>query len=339
VRVEQIRGQDLEQRIAAFLRAHGYEVSTNVVLEGRSGARHELDVVGDKSDGLTSFRLVVECKAWASPIDKGVVYKLASELADLGVAKGVIASLSGWTVQAAKVASQANVELWGPDELATRLGQASLSEMQVGHTEQLAVGFPFVVHDEVGRRQVERLAKGTLGFGREEIAWFGPLWLPVWSLQLGITRIEGHLRRVPRVTRVWNGYDALTGRSTYTSPTSPPLVSVDVSCGHVRPVLKPSKVADVITEACVRWRQVTSDAAKARHAATLSKMGVRVPVHGIAVEKTTMSYLPLWAAFLYRGAKERIVAIDGTTGKERAGLGHALTTNAQRVREALEATS
>ena len=137
------KGRDLEQRMAAFLRNHGYEVSTNLTIEGRSGANHELDVVGDKEDGLTSFRIVVECKAWASPIDKEVVYKLSAELADLGAAKGVIASLSGWTVQAGQAATQAHIELWGPEELASRLGNLALSEMQIPRTRVLAEGFAF----------------------------------------------------------------------------------------------------------------------------------------------------------------------------------------------------
>jgi Holliday junction resolvase len=93
------RGHHLEQRIAGFLEQHGYTVTTNVRVPGRSGAIHELDVVGDKSDGLTTFRLVVECKAWASSIDKDVIYKLGAELADLGAARGIVVALSGWTAR------------------------------------------------------------------------------------------------------------------------------------------------------------------------------------------------------------------------------------------------
>jgi hypothetical protein len=196
------KGRELEKRIAAFLRTHGYQVSTNVVLEGRSGLRHEIDVQADKQDELTNFRLVVECKAWESPIDKDIVYKLSSELADLGAAKGVIASLSGWTAQAGQAAARANIDFWGPEELATRLGELSLSELHLGSTQVQAQGVPFAVDGAIARRQVERLSKGTLGFGREDITWFGPLWIPVWTLQLGLTRVEGRLKRVPRVSRV-----------------------------------------------------------------------------------------------------------------------------------------
>ena len=48
-----------------------------------------------------------------------------------------------------------------------------------------------------------------------------------------------------------------------------------------------------------------------------------------------LAYEPLWSAFLTKGDKERIVAIDGVTGRERPNLGHALTTKVQWVRESL----
>jgi hypothetical protein len=329
------KGRDLEQRMAAFLRTHGYEVSTNLVIAGRSGANHELDVVGDKADGLTTVRIVVECKAWASPIDKDVVYKLSAELADLGAAKGVIASLSGWTVQAGQAAAQANIELWGPEELAARLGNPALSEMQIPRTQVLAEGFAFAFDADVSRSRVERLARGTLGIGREEIAWFGPIWLPIWSLQLALTRIEGHFKRVPRVTRTWNGYEGLTGRRTYSEPTPPPFVPVDLAIGHLRPTLSAGKVAQHLVASWSRWRQVTTDVAKKRHAENLAKLGIRVPVHELKVETSAPSYHPLWCGLLYRGSQERIVVIDGVNGREHAGFSHALTANAQHVRDCM----
>src|SRR5438270_12847579 len=126
------KGHSFEQQIASFLGEHGYAVSTNVRIPGRSGAIHELDVIGDKSDGLTSYRLIVECKAWVSAIDKDIVYKLAAELADLGAARGIIVTLAGWTVQAEQAATQANIELWGPNELRSRLGPGALQAMEAG---------------------------------------------------------------------------------------------------------------------------------------------------------------------------------------------------------------
>ncbi len=328
------RGRELEQLLGGFLSQHGYQVRYNVVIEGRSGARHELDVVGDKSDGLTSFRLVVECKAWNAAIDKDVVYKLAGVLADLGAAKGIIAALSGWTVQAAQVAAQANIELWGPDELTARLGQVTVSGLHLSSPQVQALGVRFTSAGDPAHRLVERMAHGTLGIGREEIAWFGPIWLPVWILQLGITRIEG-FRRVSRVTRSWNRYEALTGCHLGSSHEPPQLVPIDLGRSYVRPALSDAKIRDTLMASVERWRSVSSEEAKKRHAANLAKVGLQVPFRHVAAEGAQLAYEPLWSAFLTRGDKERIVAIDGVTGRERPNLGHALTTKVQWVRESL----
>jgi hypothetical protein len=50
----------------------GYETRRNVILEGRSGGRHEIDVMATKSDGVSTFKVFVECKAWNMPIEKDV---------------------------------------------------------------------------------------------------------------------------------------------------------------------------------------------------------------------------------------------------------------------------
>jgi hypothetical protein len=336
VTTTQDRGRALEQQIGAFLTQHGYAVRCNVMVEGRSGARHELDVVGDKSDGLTTFRLVVECKAWKAPIDKDVIYKLAGVLADLGAAKGIIAALSGWTAQAAQVAGQANIELWGPEELTARLGQVPVNDVRFAAAQVQALGSPFATDGVAARQLVERIARGTLGIGREEVIWFGPIWLPVWVLQLGITRVQG-FRQVPRVTRSWNRYEALAGTYLDKSEQPPNLVPIDVGRAHVRPRLTDAKIRDGLLARVERYRSVTTDAAKQRHAASLTQLGVQLPLRSLASETSQLTYSPLWCAFLRKGSQERLVAIGGVSGKERPALSGVLTTNSQWVRDSLSA--
>ncbi|MGH9892704.1 MAG: restriction endonuclease, partial [bacterium] len=90
------KGRLLEERIATFLAGNGYSTKQNVFLEGRSGGRHEIDVLAEKDDGITTFRLAVECKAWNTPIEKDVVSKLAYVMTDLGLNKGIVVSLKGF---------------------------------------------------------------------------------------------------------------------------------------------------------------------------------------------------------------------------------------------------
>src|SRR4051794_10162837 len=88
-------GRDLEQRIAAFFGQNGYTTQCNAFVEGRSGGRHEIDVLAEKSDALTTYRVAVECKAWQAPIEKDVVSKLHYVVNDAGLSKGIIVSLGG----------------------------------------------------------------------------------------------------------------------------------------------------------------------------------------------------------------------------------------------------
>lgn len=302
---------------------------------GRSGATHELDVVGDKSDGLMSFEVMVECKAWASAISKDVVFKLASELADLGAAKGVIMTLSGWTASAELAAAQANIELWGPHELALRLGSLAVEALRVGHPQVEATGFAFTVSDDLAKRTLDRVARGRFGLAGDQMVWFGMAWLPAWSLQLGLTKMEGLFRNLPRLTHVWNTYEALTGSLVEARPEPPQLITVDISRSHLRPRIQDDKIADALRKAFTQWRTVTTDAAKQRRAGALQGMGIRPGFNDLTVEAATLMYYPLWIALLHKRGHERIAAIDGVTGKELYDLSQVLTAHGQLVRESL----
>ena len=328
---EKEHGPDLKEYVAAILRGHEYKVGADVVLEGRSGARHELDLVGEKFDGLTTFRVVVACVDGGRMIDREDVSQLASEVADTAASKGIAVSLSGWNVQAARAAAEAHIDLWGRDELAAHLGRISLCGSQRPHAEAPRRGIAFAVEDEAALQRMERLAKGKRGSVGEEITWFGPLWLPAWSLRLGLVRDEGHLRTCPRVTRVWNDYEALTGRFTYGTSVPQILVDVELARGYVRPILKASKVKELLGATWTNWRQETTYAAKKRHAATLTMMGIPLPSHELAIEATTLIYVPLWVAFMSRGDNERVVVLDGMDAREQPGLSRVLVANPQHI--------
>lgn len=331
-----LAGHTLEQRIAQFLGSHGYASTTNVRVVGRSGATHELDVVADKSDDLTTFRMVVECKANTAAIDKEVVFKLAAELADIGAARGIIVSLSGWTVQAAQAAAQSNIELWGPDELRKRLGTDLIHELQGARWPTVAAqGLPFTVALEQAHPKLQRQARGRLGFGGDELAWVGRAWLPAWSLQIAITRMEGHLHRVPRVSRIWNLFEGMQGVLMASSAAPPSLADVDVGGGYLEALVHKGVIDRDIRKNFDQMVKVKTAAAKQRYAATLARYGLHLPFTGVAVEETTLIYYPLWIGFLRKGARERVAVVDGLSGADRPDLCESLTANVHVVRNSL----
>jgi hypothetical protein len=330
----QEKGAALEAAVANHLTSHGYGVERNVLRTGRSGATHELDVVGRRSDGLATTVLIVECKAWGQPIDKEIVYKLAAEIADLGAAKGIIAATGGWTPQALAAAKQASIDLWGPGELARRLGRPAVDQLQVGPARTPATGWAFATDESTGRREAGRAARGGLSLsGREQEVWFGPHWYPFYVARLAITRLEGRVRKTPQVHRTWNSYEALQGRYAGKTAAPPTVGSIDVACGHVRPVIKINHPKASIDEAMKRLRSVTTESAKARHVQNLTNLGVELPLRSLDVEDTQLLHLPIWMSWLQHGPHERIVAVDGRTGKVRPGLSETLTANIGRLRE------
>jgi hypothetical protein len=292
--------------------------------------------VGERTDGLTTIRIVVECKAWSSPIDKEVVFKLRAELDDLGGAKGVIAALGGWTPKAELASGQTGIDLWGPEELVVRLGRGRVDELRAGPARTPARGWKFKADEAVARERIEKAARGALGvFGREETAWIRPVWMPVRLATVAVTRMEGPLRRTSRVRRTWNLYESLTGCWAGSYESQPDMVEVDLSCGWVKPMIPASKLRASLTDPLNKWRAVSTETAKSRHAATLQNLGIDVPLHSLDVEDLVDAHLPLWVGSLSQKGRERIVAVDGQTGNRRDGMGTLLTANVARLRQAL----
>jgi len=124
------KGHELESKIERFFQINGYRTKRNIIVEGKSGGKYEIDILAEKSDGITTFRLMVECKAWDRPIEKDVVSKVSYVLRDLGLDKAIIVSLKGWRIGAEKSARELGIELWGKDEIEDKLGKIALAELE-----------------------------------------------------------------------------------------------------------------------------------------------------------------------------------------------------------------
>ena len=148
-------GRALEERIEAFLSSSGYLTERNVVREGRSGGRHEVDVLASKADGIAEFSVMVECKAWSQPIEKDVVSKVAYVMGDLGLNKGIIVSLAGWRAGAEQAARELGIDLWDSTDLERYLGQVLVAELRGGvpQAQRRIVGpLPLIDRDTAEQR-------------------------------------------------------------------------------------------------------------------------------------------------------------------------------------------
>lgn len=327
------RGRRLEEDVASHFAAHGYRTRRNVVSEGRSGARHEVDVLAETADPLTTYRLAVECKAGREPVEQDVVSKLAWVVADLGLHKGILVAPAGATAGAARAATRLGVELWGPDEVALRLGPAGTGE-PAAVVGLRVLGLPAAVGPERAGRAVRRARTGLLRGARESLVASTLAWVPVWELGLTLSRSRGR-GRGQEASRAWHAYEALAGALVEVSPAPAPAVELQVSAPVLVTRVGEGRLAGDLRRAVARLAAVTTEAAVARHEAILAEMGVPGDTEHVEVESARLIHLPAHLALLRRRDVERVVAVDARTGALSAVLGASATTAVGAVAAAL----
>ncbi len=330
------KGRELERKIAEFFALNGYQTQRNVVLEGRSGGRHELDVLTEKSDGITTFRAVVECKAWDQPIEKDVVAKLDYVIHDLGLNKGIIVALAGWRAGAEQSAVQLGIELWGPDEVESRLGQVALAALKAGPTGIRATGLPFQLSADRVHLEIVKQSRNRLGLGREEIVGVESLWVPYHVLEIACSRPEKQFFRKTslKARTVWNAYEGLEG--SFVASFDGPIEAIEIVMGAaLRPRATAKAIVSKLQQTVTKAREVVRPDAQRRYAEKLAALGIPLPTSSISVDSRAEIYLPFHVGRLRARGGERLVAVDGINGHKHEVLGGVLTRNMSYVIEAV----
>jgi len=329
------KGHELESKIEKFFQLNGYSTKRNVILEGKSGGKHEVDILAEKSDGITTFRVMVECKAWDKPIEKDVVSKVSYVAKDLGLNKAIIVSLSGWRIGAEKTVKELGIELWGSNEIEQRLGKVVVAELETIEFKKVVEGFPLLVKEEQIMPLVEKESKGTLGLSKEEIVWIKPIWLPCYMFQVSYSRVEGVIKKSVRTTKIWNIYEALMGSYLFGFEDEPSLKEVKAE-NIIQPRIKDSKIRNEIAKTFEKALQVVTPRARARYAQKLATLGI--PPHklsGVSIDKVSEIFYPFYIALLKKGEEERVVAVDGVVGDLSKTVSYVLTANLSYVIESL----
>lgn len=303
--------------------------------EGRSGARHEVDVLAEKRDELATFRVAVECKSWERPIEKDVVAKFAFVLADLGVREGIIVCLGGFRSGAAIAARETGITLWGPDDLARRLGDAAVSELASGGPAHWAPALPAVIDSGRAQQLAARDRRRGLRLRGEAIEGGGSLWLPIVVTQLALSRTEGRRRATTHVRQMWNAYE-LVDNSLLCSWSSPPtLVESALDGGVIAARHKLTAPARTIAQAVAKHAALTAEPARQRSAARLTDLGIPTG-YDVNVESSESAFVPIYLAIAHRRGAERAIAVDMSKAWVDDELGAVLTRSLHWVRQSLE---
>jgi Holliday junction resolvase len=330
-------GRRLEQDVAEFFRAHGYEVRRNEVLEGRSGGRHEVDVLARKADPLTTFTVAVECKAWRDPIEKDVVSKLHYVRSDLGLDKAIVVSLAGWRVGAQHAADELGIALWGPAQLASFLGDRAFAGLRIPEASASSRGIPFSASAGHAERQVRWSGMGRLQLRVvETLRWFGPVWLPAHAVRLTVASEDvGRFRPRLRSVGLENLYDAVGG--TFLGAAPPRWQEIGLDARAVLPVaVRDTAVHGQLRRAVDDYCRVSTPAAVERHERRLDDLGLPVPCSSVGIERTELVHLPFHLGVLEGRAGQRAVAVAGDTGRPDEHVSRLLTAHLGLVLGRLE---
>jgi Restriction endonuclease len=101
------------ERLVATLHETGeVSVEHNVVLQGRSGAPRQIDVLIRHKQGLYEHLVIAECKCWNSAVERLHVDALATTVREVGAARGVIFSTKGFQSGAITQAKAENIDLF-----------------------------------------------------------------------------------------------------------------------------------------------------------------------------------------------------------------------------------
>ena len=328
--------RNLELRVAQFFQRNGYTARTNHKEQGRSGLIHEVDVLAERRDAAGMHRVAVECKAWGSPIEKDVVYKLEKVVEDTAITKGIIVSLGGLRSGARTAAERANIEVWGRDEIRHYLGDEALAGSPLEVPDE-AVGVLVAVTRQAAEKEIRKARGGFAGIGTEAVASIDLLWVPAFEFQLAITRLRpGVLKDREEVVRRWALFEALTGRLIGSRDEPRAFTTVAMSAATLRRQKAPPQIVSDVKRIVAKHRNARSEAAQKTRQIAYNAVGLPGSTREFAVESEKEVFVSYYVGLLRRKGSERFVAVHAGAGSRTEAVEHALHERIDVVRQAQE---
>ena len=306
------KAANLAQAVAEYLAHHGYRVARDVSMKGRSGANHSIDVLAEKSDEVTTYRLLVHTRAWDQTVDRDTVAGVHLMATDLGMSKAIVLGARHWPAGAETAARRLGVELWGPVEIEGRLGR--VPDPETGSAFAAIRGLRVNISESTAAEMANRARRGKLGVNREEVAWLRPFWLPFLPVRVRHTRDEkGRFSKAAPRTRVYlNIYEALGGQLYDQWDRDPE--TVQITENRVRPKVTAYSIVAEIEDIAKRLSEARTPQQFERQDMALNTQGIPTPVAFFELTAEDEIYLPFYLALMRNKTGERILAIDAAQG-------------------------
>jgi len=101
-----------KSQLIEYLEQLGYQVKQNAEIEGRSGAKHNLDVLATKDDGIVTHNIAIGIVKAKKPIELDKLFNFDNKTYDIGIMDKVFIAISGLTPEARQFAKRQRIQVF-----------------------------------------------------------------------------------------------------------------------------------------------------------------------------------------------------------------------------------
>ena len=195
-----------------YLEMNGYETKQSIIIFGKSGKKHKIDLLALKTDRIAKIKIIISFKQWKKPIGKDSVSKIKKLMDDIDANKGIIISLSstfGFSAEAVKTATNTGIELWSNKDLEKRLiGDESLSQphsIEIARTRKTALSLSPKIQKK------DAIAYFSNSKSEEELISTDLVYLSCYLVQFTHSTKEGLIKKKQNVKVLWDLYEGIEG--------------------------------------------------------------------------------------------------------------------------------
>ncbi len=106
-----------KSQLIQYLKRHAYQVKENAEVQGRSGAKHSLDILATRDDGIITHHIAIGIEVNEKPVGLDKVFDFDDKAYDIGIQDKVFIAIPGLTKEARQFAHRQRIRVFETKEL------------------------------------------------------------------------------------------------------------------------------------------------------------------------------------------------------------------------------
>ena len=106
-----------KSQLIQYLERLAYEVKENAEVQGRSGAKHNIDILATKDDGIITHRMAIGIEVAEEPVELNKVFAFDDKVYDIGILDKVFIAIPGLSREGRQFARRQKIRVFEVKEL------------------------------------------------------------------------------------------------------------------------------------------------------------------------------------------------------------------------------